>query len=229
MIRVFIGFDSQEVVAYSVFSHSIVERSSLALSLCPLKLSTLRADFYREKDPLQSTEFSFSRFLVPYLCQYQGWALFVDGDMLMRDDIAKLWALRDERYSVMLVKHNYEPEEKVKFLGHQQTRYAKKNWSSVMLFNNAKCRSLSKDYVNTASGLELHQFKWLESEEQIGALPQSWNHLVGVYPYQEQASLVHFTQGGPYFSEYDQVDYAQEWFKEKEKMLFALNTYPLCP
>ena len=109
----------------------------------------------------------------------------------------------------------------MKFLGAIQTKYAKKNWSSVMLFNAAKCRALTPDYVNTASGLELHQFKWLESDDLIGEIPHRWNHLVGYDDPNPDASLVHYTIGGPYFDEYQDCEYADEWRQERDKMLFV--------
>jgi lipopolysaccharide biosynthesis glycosyltransferase len=153
MIRIFIGFDPRETVAWHVLCHSILARSSRPVSFVPLALEHLRDCFRRERDPLQSTDFSFTRFLVPHLSGFEGWSLFMDCDMLVRADIAELWDLRDDRYTVMCVKHEHRPREAVKFLGAPQTPYAKKNWSSVMLFNNARCQALSPGYVNTASGL----------------------------------------------------------------------------
>ena len=200
MIRVFIGFDPRETVAYSVLAHSIQAHASEPVGIAPVALSQLTPMYARSRDRLQSTDFSFSRFLVPCLSDYAGWSLFMDCDMLMRDDVARLWTLRDERYAVLVVKHDHKPRETVKFLGAAQTAYARKNWSSVMLFNNAKCRALTPDYVNSASGLQLHQFQWLESEDLIGALPQRWNHLVGYDAPSEDVSLAHFTIGGPYFA-----------------------------
>jgi hypothetical protein len=219
MIRVFIGYDSRETVAYGVLAHSIQARTSEPVAIAPLMLSQLRHVLTRPRDPLQSTDFAFSRFLTPYLCGYEGWSIFMDCDMLMLDDIAKLWRLRDERYAVLVVKHDQRPREAVKFLGQVQTSYAKKNWSSVMLFNNAKCRALTLDYVNTASGLELHQFKWLPDESLIGELPRRWNHLVGYDEPTRDVSLVHYTLGGPYFSAYRECDYATEWCRERDLML----------
>ena len=210
-IRVFIGYDSREAVAFSVLSHSIHRHASEPVSITPVKLEELRGIFRREVNPLQSTQFSFSRFLTPYLCGYEGWAVFMDCDMLMRDDIAKLWALRDERYAVQVVKHVHVPREEVKFLGAVQTKYEKKNWSSVMLLNCAKCTALTPEYVNTASGLQLHQFKWLEGDHLIGEIPSEWNHLVGYDAARADASLVHYTIGGPYFDEYRDCEYADEW------------------
>jgi lipopolysaccharide biosynthesis glycosyltransferase len=178
-------------------------------------LDNLKGLMWRERNPLQSTDFSFSRFLTPYLSGFEGWSLFMDCDMLVLDDIAKLWALRDDRYAVMCVQHDHQPHETVKFLNQPQTAYGKKNWSSVMLFNNARCHALTPDYVNTASGLELHQFKWLADDSLIGPLPQSWNHLVGYEPHAEDMSNVHFTLGGPYFHEFVNCDYAAQWNSEK--------------
>ena len=219
MIHVYIGHDEREEVALGVLTHSIHRHASAPVSIAPVMLSQLGGLYTREKHPLQSTAFSFSRFLTPCLSGYTGWSLFMDCDMLMRDDIAKLWALRDERYAVMVVKHEHVPRETEKFLGMPQTRYEKKNWSSVMLFNNARCAALTPQYVNSASGLELHQFKWLESEDEIGALPSRWNHLVDYDPPREDAALVHFTLGGPYFRNYAACEHADDWRRERELML----------
>jgi len=218
-IRVFIGFDGREDVAFSVLAHSIHRNASQPVSIAPVMLSQLGGVYRRDVNPLQSTQFSFSRFLTPWLCGYEGCAVFMDCDMLVLDDIARLWALRDERYAVQVVKHVHVPKEDVKFLGAVQTRYEKKNWSSVMLMNCARCQALTPEYVNRASGLELHQFKWLEGEQLIGELPSKWNHLVGYDAPRRDASLAHFTIGGPYFEEYRDCEYAAEWFAERDAML----------
>lgn len=226
MIRIFIGFDERETVAWHVLTHSILARASEPVSFVPLALHNLGQLMWREKNPLQSTDFSFSRFLTPYLSGYEGWSLFMDCDMLVMDDIARLWALRDDRYAVMCVKHDHQPTETVKFLGAPQTPYAKKNWSSVMLFNNAKCKALTPEYVNTASGLELHQFKWLESESSIGGLPEKWNHLVGHSDPAASPSNVHFTLGGPYFSDYADCPYSAEWNQELGMATRVVDKHP---
>ena len=218
MINVFIGYDPREAVAFSVLAHSIHARASSPVSITPLMLSELKGTLTRERHPLQSTDFSFSRFLTPYLSNYAGWSIFMDCDMLMLDDVARLHALCDERYAVMVVKHDHQPKESVKFLDQPQTPYQKKNWSSVMLFNNARCRALTPDYVNTASGLELHQFKWLANDDLIGQLPARWNHLVGYNEPDPQAALVHYTLGGPYFTEFRDCEYAEAWRDELQKM-----------
>jgi hypothetical protein len=219
VIRVFIGYDTREAVAFSVLSYSIQARASAPVSVSPLMLSQLKGILTRERHPLQSTDFSFSRFLTPYLSGYEGWSVFMDCDMLMLADIAGLYSLRDESCAVMVVKHDHVPKETTKFLGEPQSKYEKKNWSSVMLFNNARCRALSPDYVNTASGLELHQFKWLANDGLIGSLPERWNHLVGYSPPRRDAALVHYTLGGPYFDGYRDCEYSNEWFAERDAML----------
>ena len=219
MIHVYIGYDEREEVALNVLSSSIHRHATQPVSIAPVMLSQIGGLYTRGKHPLQSSAFSFSRFLTPCLSGYTGWSLFMDCDMLMRDDISKLWALRDERYAVMVVKHDHVPRETEKFLGMPQSRYEKKNWSSVMLFNNARCTALTPQYVNSASGLALHQFKWLDSEDAIGALPSRWNHLVGYDAPRADAALVHFTLGGPYFRDYAACEHADEWREERERML----------
>lgn len=223
MIRIFIGYDPREAVAFNVLSFSIQARASQPVAIVPLMLSQLNELMWRQRESLQSTDFTYSRFLVPHLCGYDGWAIFMDCDMLVLDDMAKLWSLRDERFAVQCVKHNHVPVEDIKFLGAKQTRYEKKNWSSVMLFNNARCKALTPEYVNTASGLELHRFHWLGNDELIGEIPHRWNHLVDYDPSApaEQISNLHFTTGGPYFPEYKDCGYADLWFAERERMLYA--------
>lgn len=212
LIRVFIGYDSRLPVLFNVAQHSIIRHCSKPLAITPIALSHLGHVFNRERLAIQSTEFSFSRFLTPYLCGYEGWAIFMDNDVVARADLAELWALRDDRYAVQCVKHDHQPKSKVKFLGEAQTSYNKKNWSSVMLMNCGKCKALTPDYVNSASGLELHQFKWLESDALIGEIPMQWNFLVDYYAHDESAKLVHYTEGGPYFAKTRDVDFAGDWY-----------------
>ena len=147
MINIFIGYDNKERVAYNVLSHSIIQNSTKPVSITPIALNNLKDDFVRERNSLSSTEFSFSRFIIPHLMNYQGWALFMDCDMLMFEDIAELWRMRDDRYAVQVCKHDYTPKQKTKFLGQVQTAYPKKNWSSFMLMNCKKCTTLTPDYV----------------------------------------------------------------------------------
>lgn len=221
IIRVFVGYDPREAVAYSVLEHSIQRRASRPVAVTPLRLSQLGDLMWRERHPLQSTDFSFSRFLTPYLCDFEGWAIFMDCDMLVLDDIAKLWDLRDDKYAVMCVHHDHVPKEETKFLGQPQTKFEKKNWSSVMLMNCAKCATLTPDYVNTATGLALHRFQWLDGDHLIGEIPRGWNHLVDYDPALPAAEIsnLHYTSGGPYFDDYRDCGYAAEWIAERDDML----------
>lgn len=226
-IRMFIGFDEAETVAWHVFNHSIQKRSSRPIAVSPIMLSQL-PELKREKHHLQSNAFSFSRWLVPYLCGYEGWAIWADCDMLCLDDITKLWDERDDNYAVMCVKHEHNPVESQKYLGNIQTKYEKKNWSSVMLFNCSRCEALTPEYVNKATGLQLHQFKWLESDDLIGELPHRWNILIGYDDINnfEQPGILHYTIGGPYFHEYRGCQGSLEWLTEREDMLRCEQYFP---
>lgn len=211
MIPILIGYDSKVKIAYHVLSESILRNSSTPVTISPINLNNLKNIYTRKQDPFASTEFSFSRFLVPHLMNYNGWAIFMDSDMVMLSDITELWNLRNEKYAIQVCKHDYTPTSKNKFLGNNQTIYTKKNWSSLMLMDCSKCKTLTPEYVNTKSGLELHQFKWLD-ENLIGSIPLEWNWLVGEYPYKKDVHNIHFTEGGPYFKDYKNTEYANEWF-----------------
>ena len=214
MINVFIGYDKNEKVAFNVLSYSILKHSTRPVAITPIYLPNIKDSFIRERSGIESTDFSFSRFIVPHLMNYQGWALFLDCDQLMLGDVAELWRLRDEKYAVQVVKHDYQPQEEKKFMGAVQTKYVKKNWSSVMLMNCDKCKSLTPDYVNSATGLQLHQFKWLENDDLIGDIPLEWNWLVDEPGYEEKEGVknLHYTKGGPYFKEYKDCGYSKQWF-----------------
>ena len=214
MINVFIGYDTKEKAAFNVLTHSILTNSTQPIAVTPIYLGNIKDTFVRERNNLSSTEFSFSRFIIPHLMNYQGWALFMDCDMLMKADIAELWRLRDDKYAVQVCKHDYIPKSQTKFLGQVQTVYPKKNWSSFMLMNCKKCSALTPDYVNSASGLELHQFKWLESEELIGGLPLEWNWLADEYECKKDVKNIHYTEGGPWFDGYQSCDYSEDWWNE---------------
>lgn len=216
----FIGYDSEQSLASAVFAHSLLRRSSIPVEVTYLMLSQLKSIFDRPRDPLQSTEFAFTRFLVPFLCGYSGRALFFDGDMICRADIAELAGQFDERYAAQVVQrqHHEMTKDGLKFLGRKQTAYPRKNWSSVMMFNNAKCRALTPQYVATTSGLDLHRFAWL-ADRDIGHLKPEWNHLVGVDQPNPEAKLVHFTLGLPSFHGWKECEFAKEWRDERDAML----------
>jgi hypothetical protein len=221
VLDVFIGYDPRESVAFYTLAHSILRRASVPISITPLMQSQLKDIYTRSRGPTESTEFSLTRFLVPSLAGFQGWSIFMDCDMLCRADIAEL--ARQIRFqagkAVLVCKHDYMPRTERKFLNQVQSKYARKNWSSLMIFNNERCRALTPEYVNSASGLDLHRFAWID-DSAIGELPLEWNWLVGEYTYNPAAKIVHYTIGGPYFDDYRKCDYAEEWFAELESMRF---------
>lgn len=214
MYRIFIGWDPNEIEAYHVLCHSIIRHASAPVAITPLKKEHL--PMWRERHPLQSTEFSFSRFLVPHLCNYEGQALFIDCDMMVTKDVVELFKHGSERYAVSVVKHDYTPNEGNKFLDQPQSPYPRKNWSSVMLFNNSQCRALTPEAVNTWQGLDLHRLTWLH-DSQIGELPAEWGHLIGEYQDPDELpALLHWTIGGPWFDSYRNTNYAQLWRAERK-------------
>ncbi len=219
VLDIYIGFDQAESIAYHTLCHSILSRASVPVRITPIKLSMLRGIHNRPLDVHQSNEFSFTRFLVPFLNGYKGKALFMDCDMLLTTDIKELFDEIDIQASVSVVKHEYEPKDNVKYLGTTQYKYEKKNWSSVMVFNcgHLDCKKLTPEYVDKASGLELHGFKWTK-EELIGELNKDWNHLVSEYDPNPNAKIIHWTVGGPYFYEYEYCEHAETWFNERALM-----------
>jgi lipopolysaccharide biosynthesis glycosyltransferase len=215
MIPIFIGYDPREAIAYHVCTNSIIRQSSEPVSINPLALNTLSS--YEEKHTDGSNHFIYSRFLVPHLMNYQGWAIFMDGDMLVRDDIAKLWALRDESKAVMVAKHDYQTRLTEKYLGSKNENYPRKNWSSVILWNCGHPANsiVTPEFVQNATGSQVHRFSWLDNEL-IGELPLEWNWLDIEYDYNSDAKLVHYTLGTPSFHEFsNQGSFAGEWHRER--------------
>lgn len=224
--RLFLGWDADEMVACAVARFSASAHSSVSLDIRRLAMPYLKArGLYTRpterrtkgywdviSDAPMSTEHAIARFLVPHLCGYQGWALFTDGDVLFRKDVGELFALADPTKAVQVVQHQHAPTHTEKMDGHIQTQYARKNWSSVMLFNcwHPSNRALTVDLVNTVPGRDLHRFCWLKDEE-IGALPSEWNHLVGHSAHPDPA-IVHYTEGWPACPGYEHSEFADEWY-----------------
>lgn len=222
-VKIFVGWDSGEPEAYDVCRSSLIRHASTALEIVPIIQQDLRDQglYSREADPLASTEFTYTRFLVPHLANFQGWALFCDCDFLWTRDVADLYACRDDRYAVMCVQHDYQPTESLKMDGRAQTVYPRKNWSSLMLLNcsHPATRRLTVDRVNTESGAYLHRFQWAEDSE-IGALDPTWNWLEGWDSPKRDAlpGAIHYTRGGPWFENWQDVDYADLWLAEHERV-----------
>jgi hypothetical protein len=235
---VFVGWDPRETKAYQVCEHSLRSRASFPVDVLPIVLDELRgAGLYtrpterREhglwdviSEAPMSTEFAISRFFVPLLAARAGrrdqWTAFCDCDFLWLGDIAELLASADPTKALCCVQHRHEPLEAVKMDGQAQTRYARKNWSSLMLFNLAHPahERLTLEVLNGVPGRDLHRFCWL-SDDEIGALPPQWNWLEGSSPVgDEPPRAVHFTRGGPWMAGWEDVNYADLWRKEYSKL-----------
>jgi lipopolysaccharide biosynthesis glycosyltransferase len=214
-LKVFIGWDSREVDAYNVCVKSLKEHASQELDITPIVRDTLieTGEYYRLQPEAGSVEFTYTRFLTPYLADYNGWALFIDCDFLFTKDVAELFAMTDDEYALMCVKHDYVPRNAVKMDGQKQVSYPRKNWSSCILWNcgHPSNKALTKDIVSEESGAFLHRFQFLKDEE-IGELPLEWNWLEGEYDKPETPpAVIHFTNGGPWFENWQDVDYAELW------------------
>lgn len=224
LLKVFIGYDENEPISWHTMAHSLLSKSSLPLSIVPLNLSNLKAIYHRPRDPRQSNDFSFTRFLAPYLCDFSGIAVYFDCDMLIRVDIADL--INDsgiKNYAVCVTQHDYEPKDRIKYLNNVQYSYPRKNWSSVVVWNcNHKSNLiLTPDFIKNADASILHRFSWLKNDE-IGSLDIRWNWLVGEYSNPpKDVKNIHWTLGGPYFNEYKDVDFSDEWNMTYNKMIFC--------
>lgn len=227
--NIYIGYDTREDVAYQVSKHSLKNKSK-NINVLPLKLSELREKnlYWREEDKLGSTEFTFSRFLIPELNKFEGWALFCDCDLLFLNDVNELFDLADDKFAVMCVQHDYTPKEGVKMDGKAQTIYPRKNWSSVVLWNcsHPSNKQINKELVNDpdTTGKYLHRFSWLEDHE-IGSIPHAWNWLAGWYnePKDGSPKAIHYTEGGPWFENYRFCEYHQEWKDTLSEMMNTKN------
>ena len=233
--KIFVGYDPREDLAYEVCCHSLRKRSSIPIEITPIKQSELRKSglYWRERGQTESTEFSFSRFLTPYLANYEGWAMFVDCDFLYLNDIKELRDLVDDKYAIMCVQHDYTPKEKTKMDGVVQTVYPRKNWSSMVLYNcgHMKNKMLTPDVVNSQTGAFLHRFQWLEDHE-IGSIPFVWNFLVGHNKVDENdpsstfPKAIHYTLGGPWFDAWKDCEFGELWLNELEEYKKEANKKP---
>ncbi len=225
---IYVGWDSHEDIAYQVCRHSIMAHASVPVEVIPIKQEELRDKgiYTRDRDPLASTEFTYTRFFVPHMAGYQGWALFCDCDFLWLADIKGLIDLIDDRHAVMCVHHDHRPPESWKMDHRQQTLYPRKNWSSLVLYNcgHPDNAALTPELINAETGSYLHRFQWLD-DDAIGVVPETWNWLEGwsARPATGHPSVVHFTRGGPWFDNWNDVDYADLWLAEER----ALRAQPV--
>lgn len=213
MIPIYIGYDPRETVAFHTCANSIIRHASQPVSIIPLALNLLSG--YSETHTDSSNQFIYSRFLVPWLNGFSGWAIFIDGDMVVQADITELWELRDHIKDVMVVKHDYQTRLKEKYLGNVNENYPRKNWSSVILWNcqNFPTRKLTPEFVGKAPGSYLHRFQWLQ-DDRIGELPPEWNWLPDEYGPNPDAKLLHWTLGAPCFDEFRNTTQADVWNAE---------------
>ena len=213
-IPIFIGYDPRESIAYHVCANSIIRQSSMPVAITPLALNNFKE--YNETHTDGSNQFIYSRFLVPYLMGYHGWAVFMDGDMIVRGDIAELWELRNNTCDVMVVKHDYQTKMTEKYLGSKNENYPRKNWSSVILWNcsNHPNKRLTPEFIEKSTGAELHRFTWI-ADERIGELPKEWNWLPDEFGPNLNAKLLHYTLGTPCFHEFATTPQGDEWHRER--------------
>ena len=225
-LKIFVGWDSREDIAYQACRQSLIDTASVDIEVIPLKQRELKRNFlyWRKSDKLASTEFTFTRFLVPELMNFNGWALFIDCDFIAVEDVKKLFDLRNDKYAVMCAHHDYNPKEGFKMDGKAQLPYPRKNWSSAMLFNcgHPSNAVLTKELVNNPEidGKYLHRFSWLKDEE-VGEFSHEWNWLVGWYkePRDGKPKFIHYTEGGPWFDEYADCEYNVEYYRAERKAL----------
>jgi len=223
MIRLYAGYDDREAVGYHAFCASVIEHCTEPVTISPLSLKSVQK-VYSGGQRDGTNAFIYSRFLIPYLQGYSGFALFVDGaDMIAKDDIAKLWAMRDPFKAVQVVKHQYKTKHPRKYVGtdmeSDNADYPCKNWSSVMIINcqHYGWRQITPPIVETIAGAFLHRFQFLEPHA-VGELPIEWNWLCQEYGENPEAKLLHYTAGIPAFKNYEQCEHASDWFNAQAKV-----------
>ena len=218
IVDIVVGFDQRESVAYHTFTQSVIENSTIPVRFLPLSMSSLSN--YKEVHKDGSNEFIYSRFLVPYMMNFKGWAIYADGDMVCLEDIKKLWNLRDNKYAVQVVKHDYKTKITEKYWGNKNEDYPRKNWSSLILWNceHKSHKVLTPDFIENQSGAFLHRFSWIKDEE-IGSIDKEWNWLAMEYEEKESIKLIHYTIGTPCFKEYEKTSLSSYWKKSFSNML----------
>jgi len=211
MINLYVGYDEREAIAYHVFCHSVIKNTSIPVKITPLVLSQLKE--FNETHQDRSNDFVYSRFLTPYLNEFDGWAIFADGDMICQADLKELMGMADPNKALMVVKHDYQTKASIKYLGNINENYPRKNWSSVILWNcsHPKHKILTPEFVSKQTGKFLHRFSWLDDND-IGELPVEWNWLACEYEKNTDAKLIHYTLGTPCFKDFRDTDMAEIWY-----------------
>ena len=211
MINLYVGYDEREAIAYHVFCHSVIKNTSIPVKITPLVLSQLKE--FNETHQDRSNDFVYSRFLTPYLNEFNGWAIFADGDMICQADLKELIGMADPNKALMVVKHDYQTKASTKYLGNINENYPRKNWSSVILWNcsHPKHKILTPEFVSNQTGKFLHRFSWLDDND-IGELPVEWNWLACEYEKNADAKLIHYTLGTPCFKDFRDTDMAEIWY-----------------
>ena len=211
MINLYVGYDEREAIAYHVFCHSVIKNTSIPVKITPLVLSQLKE--FNETHQDRSNDFVYSRFLTPYLNEFDGWAIFADGDMICQADLKELIGMADPNKALMVVKHDYQTKASIKYLGNINENYPRKNWSSVILWNcsHPKHKILTPEFISNQTGKFLHRFSWLDDND-IGELPVEWNWLACEYEKNTDAKLIHYTLGTPCFKDFRDTDMAEIWY-----------------
>lgn len=214
IIPVFVGYDPREAIAFHTCVNSIIRHATQPVAIHPVALNLFKD--YTETHTDGSNHFIYTRFLVPYLMHWSGWAIFIDGDMIVRDDITKLWNQRESDKDVMVVKHDYKTKMPVKYLGAKNENYPRKNWSSVILWNCSSFpnRRLTPEFIQQSTGSFLHRFSWID-DQRIGELPPEWNWLPDEYGPNPDAKLLHYTLGTPCFHEFADTPQGEDWHRER--------------
>ena len=217
-----VGFDQRESIAYHTFCQSVLEKSTIPIQFIPLSSNSL--NFYAENHTDGSNQFIYSRFLTPFLCDFQGFAVFADGDMVCNTDIAELVKLFDSSKAVQVVKHNYKTKRNIKYLGNINADYPRKNWSSLVVFNcqHPSNKVLTPEFINSHDGSFLHRFTWLNDDE-IGELHLDWNYLAIEYAPNPKAKLIHYTLGTPCFDEFKSTELSELWWQTYQRTIQGIG------
>ena len=222
-ITIVVGFDQREAIAYHTFCQSILETSTIPIQFIPLAINSLY--FYNENHNDGSNNFIYSRFLTPYICDFKGFAVYADGDMICNADISELAGLFDTSKAVQLVKHDYKTKRSIKYFGNENKNYPRKNWSSVVIFNcqHPRNKILTPQFIQEHDGAFLHRFQWLQDDE-IGELDSTWNYLALEYKPRKDAKLIHYTLGTPCLVDFKEAEMSDIWWKTYSRLIEGLDS-----